>query len=148
MIVHGLTEENARALRTQTAQMNYEGKIKPECKRKGKQRHYRKRVCPVTGCAKVVVRLENHLRQTHRVDDQKIYKRLLREASYFEEYKTESDASLTDTTGSDEEYFKTAIKKVKKVPVTVSDSSDTSDDDWLQKFRKDREKVCRKKKKR
>ena len=79
--------------------------------------------------------MESHLRETHKIGDDKIYKKLLREAIIQDDLVTESECS---TTGSEDEYRK--FKKILKIrggkylartkdKVKVSD--DSSDEDWL-----------------
>ena len=53
--------------------------------------------------------MESHLREIHKISDNKIYKKLLREAIIQEDLETESECS---TTGSEDEYCK--FKKILK----------------------------------
>ena len=78
MRVHKLSAENAKALRCQTGQMHSNRKIKGEKERKTKRRVYPRRTCNVTGCSKTPRRLENHLKDTHKITDQVIYRKLLK----------------------------------------------------------------------
>ena len=103
MLVHNLSLENAAALKSLTNQIHCSHSIKPEESRKTKRKVYPKKYCPVTGCSKIAVRMENHLRETHKVSDDKIYKKLLREAIIQEDLETESECS---TTGSEDQYRK------------------------------------------
>ena len=109
MLVHKITEGNAEALKIQTGPVHQNGKIKPDELRKTKKRTYKKRYCSVTGCLTVLVRLENHLRQTHKIKDDKVFKKLLKMAVDYEELKTESECSETE---SEDDYE--ALKKRSK----------------------------------
>ena len=80
MLVHKVTVENAEALNIKTGQVHQNHKIKYDELRETKKRTYKKRYCSVTGCSKVLVRLENHLRQTHKIRDDKVFKKLLKMA--------------------------------------------------------------------
>ena len=107
MLVHNLSPKNVAQILTN--QIHCSRSIKPEESRKTKRRVYPKKYCPVTGYSKVAVRMESHLRETHKISDHKIYKTLLREAIIQEDLETESECS---TTGSEDEYRK--FKKILK----------------------------------
>ena len=62
MRIHGLNEENALAAKSQYGLRKR--KLLPEDTRKSKHREYPRLLCPVTGCSKTPVRIENHLRDT------------------------------------------------------------------------------------
>ena len=135
MLVQNLSPENATALKSLTNQIHCSRCIKPEESRKTKRRVYPKKYCLVTGCSEVAVRMESHLRETHKISDDKIYKKLLREAIIQEDLETESESECS-TTGSEDEYRK--FKKILKIrggkylartigKVKVSD--DSSDED-------------------
>ena len=110
MLVHKLSAEDAIGLGTQTNQIHCNRYIKSEGSRKTKRRTYQKRYCPVTGCSKLVASLENHLRQTRKVKDNKVYKKLLKNAIVHEELKTESDCTTTESESDDYQEFKRMMK--------------------------------------
>ena len=143
MLVHKITEENAEALKIQTGQVHQNRKIKPDELRKTKKRTYKKRYCSVTGCSKVLVRLENHLRQTHKIKDDSVFKKLLKMAVDYEELKTESECSETESEDNYEAFKKRlkrdARKKSKKERSRVNNIKDNSDEEWLAKCLRDKE---------
>jgi len=113
-------------------------KILPDTERKTKRR-YPKLLCPITGCAKIVARIENHLRATHRITDNKTYKRYLNEArkvvTELPSEPEDSDESFSEKSESDYRVFQrllrneqSYIKKFDGIPV---DSEDSEDEDWL-----------------
>ena len=64
----------------------------------------------VTGFSKVLARLENHLVQTHKIKGDKVFKKLLKMAVVYEELKTESESSETESK-YDYEAFKKRLKQ-------------------------------------
>ena len=129
MKVHKLSAENAKALRSQTGQTHVNRKIKPEKQRKTKRRVYPRRTCNVTGCSKTPRRLENHLKDTHKITDQKLYRKLLKQAAVVKEFETESECSANESEDSEEEYR--AVKKVIRDTNIYDDIIDEDDEDWV-----------------
>ena len=122
---------NAKALKSQTGQIHLN--------RKPKGRVYEKRVCPVPTCNKVVARIHNHLKATHQVKSENVYRKLLKEAVVYKELATQSESDSGDSSErEDDEYeqvkriLKTGgigyLRNVQDVPV---DTDDSSDEDWL-----------------
>ena len=79
--------------------------------------------------------MESHLRETDKIIDDKIYKKLLREVIIQEDLETESECS---TTASEDEYrkFKKILKRrggkyLARTKGQVKVSDDSSDEDWL-----------------
>lgn len=140
--VHGLSTENARAVKSQTGSKHKTRESLPDDIRKTKRRHYEPRQCPKSGCMKVVVRLDNHLRATHKITDDKEFRRLMRAATVYRQF-LESESStdceyLTTDSESDEIKIikklysngeKKYLERVSDIPV---DSEDSSDDDWFE----------------
>lgn len=91
---------------------------------------------------KVVVCLDNHLRATHKITDDKEFRRLMRAATVYRQF-LESESStdceyLTTDSESDEIKIikklysngeKKYLERVSDIPV---DSEDSSDDDWFE----------------
>ena len=134
MLVHNLSPENAAALKRP---IKFIAVVPSNHKNLGKQNegYNPKKYCPVAGCSKVAVRMESHLRETHKISDDKIYKKLLQEAIIQEDLETELECS---TTGSEDAYrkFKKILKTrggkyLARTKGKVKVSDDSSDEDWL-----------------
>lgn len=134
MRVHEMSEENAKALRSNIGLSHVDRKVKNVNERKGKLRFYARRLCPVTGCSKTPVRMENHLKDTHKIKDIKIYRRYLKEAEVIPQYNTESDASTNESDDSQDERQK--IEKLIDINKSANpiDNDEESDPDWLEEF--------------
>ena len=76
---HKWSEEKALTTRQDFGLRKKRKRLPPE-ERKTKERHYRPRICP--NCGRVLVRLENHLRQYLAIQDHKYRKELLDKAAY------------------------------------------------------------------
>ena len=76
---HKWSEEKALTARQDFGLRQKRKRLPPE-ERKTKERHYRPRICPI--CGRLLVRLENHLRQYHAIQDHKYRKELLDKAAY------------------------------------------------------------------
>ena len=62
-----------------------------------KQRHYKRRFCPVKNCFKILVRLENHLHSVHDIQDEEEFQEYLRKATYVnEEIENKNDQIGSD----------------------------------------------------
>ena len=139
MRVHKLTEENAKALRSQSGQMHQGRKILSG-ERKTKRRNYPLKLCPVTGCSKSIRRMENHLKDTHKIKDNKLYKELLHNATVLEEFDSEPDCSISEGEESEDDDYRNfkgllktgGIKYLRRVEGLAVASDDSSDDDWLE----------------
>lgn len=129
-----MSEENAKALRSNIGLSHVDRKVKNVNERKGKLRFYARRLCPVTGCSKTPVRMENHLKDTHKIKDIKIYRRYLKEAEVIPQYNTESDASTNESDDSQDERQK--IEKLIDINKSANpiDNDEESDPDWLEEF--------------
>ena len=79
--VHKWSSENASSAR-QNFGLRKPMRRLPDGQRKSKKRYYKRRVCPDMSCGKVVVRLENHLRQYHKIQDPHEGKKLLKIAAF------------------------------------------------------------------
>ena len=135
--IHGVDEINAKGVKSQLG-MFKKRKKKPDAERKRKPRNYKRRNCPIPSCFKIHVRLENHLRETHKIKSEKLRKKLLREAVPVEEYSTESEVNNSECESSSDELFhlKKVLKKGGKhyisSPIqTIVVSEDSDDADWL-----------------
>lgn len=141
--VHGLSIENARAVKSQTGSNHKSRERLPDDIRKTKRRHYERRQCPKPGCMKVVVRLDNHLRAARKITDDKGFGRLMRAATVYREF-SESESStdceyLTTDSETDDEikiikklYSNSEKKYLERVSGILVDSEDSSDDDWFE----------------
>jgi len=87
----------------------------------------------------VVVRIENHLRATHKIKDNKIYQKYLKEArnKIVEDFES-SESDATEESESESEYrrFQKIVHKegkdyVEKYSTIAIDSNDSEDEDWF-----------------
>ena len=93
MTVHKWSITDASAARVNYGLNIKRPALESDC-RKVKIRSYKKRKCPFVFCQKIVIRMENHLTQFHKLSgDTK--KRLLNEAEYIENEST-SEHSIAD----------------------------------------------------
>jgi len=134
-----MEEADSIALKSQFGLNHQKRPILPVEERKSKRRVYKKKSCPITGCSKVVVRIENHLRATHKIKDDRIYKKYLKMArdQIVEQFQS-SESEPSEESESETEYrrFQAIVhkegkeyaKKFKNIPV---DSADSDDDDWF-----------------
>lgn len=134
-----MNNENARAAMSQHNLKKIRTRL-PDNKRKSKARTYQKRVCPYAGCLKHVVRLENHLKDTHKVKNLSEYRKLLRDAVYVNENNlTEEEESMSDDNNEHREVIgvmrkegkRNLLRYIEKYAEVPIDSEDSSDDDWL-----------------
>lgn len=132
MRVHNLSEENAKRVKSETGQMHLSRSVT--------KRKYTKRNCAV--CWKPVMRIHNHLKDTHKITDKELYNKLLRESNVYKELYTETETE--SDSGSEEDVlfeYQTAKRILKDRGITrlgkmvgeVVDSEDSSDDDWLER---------------
>ena len=140
MLVHKLTTENAEALKSQTNQIHQDRSVKAEGNRKTtKKRRYKKDTAQSLGALQVVIRLDNHMRQTHKIMNDKVFKKLLKEALVYEELKTESETDYSEPESESEyQVFRKLMKRggaryLKRIKADIIDSDDSSDEDWLLK---------------
>ena len=147
MRVHSLAEDNALALKSQYGLYKKKAILSDDV-RKGKKRNYQKRYCPVVGCSKVVKRIQNHLKQTHKIKGQKIYIKLLNESKKSiikdmpeEEEEEEEETEVSDG-GDGEESDYVVFRDLVSRPESQrylrtiennedDDISDSEDEDWL-----------------
>ena len=118
MLVHKLSEENALALKSQYG-LYRKRKIIPDSLRKTKKRKYPKCQCPVTGCSKVVARIENHLRQTHKVKCNKLFKKLMHDSKekYVKDLSSEESEEEENSSSEESDYIQ--LKKIVQRPQTM-----------------------------
>ena len=104
---HGWDEFRASSARL-NFDLNKKRALLSPSKRKSKQRSYTKRQCPIKGCLKEVMRLPNHLRQTHKVKEGSRVKQLMMESvPIIEKHVVEedSDSNLSlESSDSDDTY--------------------------------------------
>ena len=62
------------------------------------------------------MRLENHLRQTHKIKDDKVFRTLLKMAVDYEELKTKSECSEAESK-DDYEAFKKRLKQEYEIKI-------------------------------
>ena len=145
MRVHSLAEDNALALKSQYGLYKKKAILSDDV-RKGKKRNYQKRYCPVVGCSKVVKRIQNHLKQTHKIKGQKIYIKLLNESKKSiikdmpEEEEEEEETEVSDGgDGEESDYvvFRDLVSRpesqryLRTIENNEDDISDSEDEDWL-----------------
>ncbi|XP_057304499.1 uncharacterized protein LOC130641636 [Hydractinia symbiolongicarpus] len=139
--VHQITEENAKSYKSGISSNNERKRLANE-QRKTKPRFYRKKICPILGCSKVVVRIENHLGETHKIKDNKKFKAALKEAIAFEEFTPKNGLSEDSATSScsessereeENKIMRNGGMKYLKVAENMSpvNSNDSSDEDWF-----------------
>ena len=125
-----MDKENAKLLKNQTGQMHLS-------KKKAKRVH-EKMVCPVTDCRKIVRRIHNHLRDTHKIKDQSLYRKLLKKATPYQELDTESEFESSSEEEDEDEYqlmkgiVRSGGANYLKGGKSNGDSDYTSDEDWLE----------------
>lgn len=109
--------------------------ILPSAVRKSKPRLYQRRCCPYQGCSKVVSRLDNHLRQTHRIKDNVVFKKLM-VTSYCEMSDVPIEP-VSDSSSTEDEIreFKNFLRshglKEIRSKLNRGSSDDEEDPDWL-----------------
>ncbi|XP_066925272.1 uncharacterized protein [Clytia hemisphaerica] len=139
---HGLTEENALGLKSQY-NLHKKRALKRDEDRVTKRRKIVRRVCPLTGCSKAPVRLDNHLRATHGIEDDIYFNRLMRKAKPVEQYRETSEESSAAESESEPESEYLTFKKIisgeksyleKFENGDPIDSEDSEDDDWLVEY--------------
>ena len=114
MLVLKIMEETTEGLKIQTGTVHQNCKIPPDELRKTKKRTYEKQYYLVTGSSKVLVRLENDLRQNNHIKDDKVFKKLLKMVVDYEELKTESECSETESKDDSEALMKRLEQDVGK----------------------------------
>ena len=90
--VHKWSEEKASAARLKYG-LNIERTRLSENERKSKIRTYKKKICPMISCQKVVRRMENHLKDVHQLSGT-MYKKKLSEAILFTDGVNNKDKDL------------------------------------------------------
>lgn len=134
---HSVDKANAKAVKCELTSGNIRDRL-PNDKRKTKPRFYKKRICPLVGCSKVVVRLDNHLRAKHKIKNDKKFKSLIKEAITYNEFSDETDDESSDSSGDEiselKNILKTGGKQYLKAVQDMSpvDSENSSDYDWLE----------------
>ena len=88
---------------------------------------------------KIVCRIHNHLRDTHKIKDEKVYKKLLNKAVDHKELLTESESesSSSEDEDSDRRLIRSLLKVggkkyLRTVRNELLDTDDSSDEDWLE----------------
>nr|XP_047124634.1 uncharacterized protein LOC124807122 isoform X2 [Hydra vulgaris]XP_047126611.1 uncharacterized protein LOC124807913 isoform X2 [Hydra vulgaris] len=109
--------------------LNLKRKVLSPSKRRSKVQKYHKKTCPISFCLKEVRRLDNHLRQYHKVPTKDV-KPLVERATCVYERSTSESESLTesDESLSLEPYFD---KEVFQQGANFLDTSTESDEEWL-----------------
>ena len=125
--------------------------IKPENERKTKRRVYKPSVCPIPGCYKTGARLNNHLRATHKIKDDKQYKEYVKisrtlniipEKRLVDSNSEREEEEESELSSSDEEaelykecegLKKIILRGAKKYLLRQENEplSDSDDEDWL-----------------
>jgi len=141
MLVHKVPEDNAAALKSQYNHRKRRAQL-PDDVRKSKKRCYKKRFCPVIGCSKIVVRIENHLKNAHKIKDEKLYKKYLEESKDNIVKELPQNDSSTEYSSNDEESDYRAFQRIVALPNTINylkrvkdvpvDSEDSEDEDWVE----------------
>ena len=134
----------AKALKSQL------GDSHKERAKNAKKRTYKPYLCSVPMCAKVIKRPHNHLKQTHKITNKKIYERYLRHMKPYKiiEEETEDESSETTDDSDDTEDERRSLKKIirSERQQTYEENSDSSDEDWVQSKMKELSKKKRVKK--
>ena len=103
---HGWDEFRALSARL-NFDLNKKRALLSPSKRKSKQRCYTKQQFPIKGCLKEVMRLPNHLRQTHKVKKGSRVKRLMMECEPIirKHVEEDSDSNVSlESSDSDDTY--------------------------------------------
>ena len=79
--VHNRPEEEASTARMRQG-LNLKRKRLPDDERLSRPREYPARICPIMTCQKPEIRLENHLKDFHKLNGE-MYKRKLKEAKLY-----------------------------------------------------------------
>ena len=131
--VHKMSLMNAKALRSQTKQMHRN--------RVAKKRVYHPYVCPVPMCGKVIKRPHNHLKDTHRIKDKKMYQFYLDKMESFIDVDDRTESEFEEEYSSDNDNELKVVKKIlkkggidylRRVKDEIVNSEDESDKDWLE----------------
>ena len=105
--------------------------------KKSPKRVRKERICPYENCGKVVKCLKNHLRQTHRIRDDNLFKECLKQALYSVEemkYSSSSDLDASDVERKKTGCSCTMKKRQRKRQCYHFDSDDGDKDedaDWI-----------------
>ena len=127
--IHNMNPVVAKGLRSQTGQNH---RSRQPAKRKS-QRF----LCSVTGCSKAVKKPHNHLKDTHGIKDNILYRKLLRQMVPFKDVaiRTESEETEEDDKEQERRAMKKILKKSRKYLKRVEEANDesicSSDEDWL-----------------
>ena len=129
---HGWTKQKAESARL-NFNLNMDKTKISESSRKSKLRCYNRHICPLDHCNREVLRLDNHLRQYHKVPNHKVAKLVSRSVPLLPLEVEESECS--DSSSSSEDDIQTQMKEVFDIDVlhrgiAVLDS-DSDDPDWL-----------------
>ena len=132
--LHSWSSEKAEAARNNFG-LSKEKAHLPEDVRHSKVRHYARRICPLNHCFKEVKRLGNHLRQFHKLSNEKTRKYVARSIMALAEEKEEISEDDSDSSESDEERllesnFTNEIYKPEG-DTFIYDSGEEDDHDWL-----------------
>lgn len=133
---HKMDKTTAKALRSQTRQNHVTRKAK---------RVHKPYICPLKMCAKIVKRPHNHLKDTHKIKDNRLYRKLLDKMVPFETVSDVTESEESDTEFESDEEDREEYRLVEKI-MRKSDtgyfkknehdpvnSEDSEDDDWLEK---------------
>ena len=135
---HGWSKEDASAARTNYNLNVDRNSLANEEPRKCKPRKYRRKICPVVFCSVQPKRLDNHLRQFHKLNPKKV-KLYMKKAIVPLELETddESEATLSSDSSSEGDEQENLERLYQRSMVThhpfqeFDQNSDDSDDDWL-----------------
>ena len=133
---HSWPAKQAEAARN-NFRLNQESTRLPETLRCSKPRNYARRLCPLNHCFKEVKRLGNHLRQYHKLSNEKARKYIKKSfLALPEDVRSESDSVSSETDSEEEEshllqqHFSREIHMPKGDTFNY-DSGDEDDHDWL-----------------
>ena len=132
---HGWSKEKAESARINFG-LNLTRKRLPNEKRKTKPQKFSKRICPLGHCHKEVRRLDNHLRQFHKLPGQKIRRKVQEAEIVLSDRSSSSKSEEELSTSSDDSDFEGRISALFSADSLYreniyEDDSDESDDDWL-----------------
>ena len=101
-----------------------------------RKRQYPRRYCPIGGCQKVCKRMENHLKNVHKIPNGAYYRTLSKNSKRFVEINTELDDSVEDLMETEPEIQQSVIhESSNREGITVSEIIEI----YMEKFEDEQE---------
>ena len=135
MKIHKWSEPKASAARGNLGYSKKRKLLSPSKQQRTKPRIYKRQQCPMTGCFKEPLRLQNRLRQTHKIIDKSALNELMQRAVKSLEdgqFMSESEysSSVDETDNEDELIKRMGCEEFNKENDMYEEGSD-GDTEWL-----------------